>query len=274
MSRRCLHPHRWPVFRTRCAAFTRIVCKGFTLVELLVVIAVIAILAALLFPVFAQAREKARQATCMSNLWQIAMAWGMYVQDHDETFPPGPYIDVQNGAPCLAFGTDVAARMYQKTTDIWRCPTNPTAWNLQKSVAAQGFPPLCTIAADANPYISYQFNRSIIKGGLDNQPPTRLAEIEDPVVTSLAYDGGRTVQGGPCAAGDRLVDARHNLTVNVAWGDGHVRPVRATATGETCVQADGQIVKHYLVIDDGPYRGLHTLSGIPFRQADGSWGLR
>src|SRR5579863_528760 len=60
---------------------------GFTLIELLVVIAIIAILAAILFPVFAQAREKARQATCQSNEKQIALAFLMYNQDYDERFP-------------------------------------------------------------------------------------------------------------------------------------------------------------------------------------------
>jgi prepilin-type N-terminal cleavage/methylation domain-containing protein/prepilin-type processing-associated H-X9-DG protein len=60
---------------------------GFTLIELLVVIAIIAILAAILFPVFAQAREKARQTTCTSNLKQAGLAILMYAQDYDETLP-------------------------------------------------------------------------------------------------------------------------------------------------------------------------------------------
>jgi prepilin-type N-terminal cleavage/methylation domain-containing protein/prepilin-type processing-associated H-X9-DG protein len=58
--------------------------RAFTLIELLVVIAIIAILAAILFPVFAQAREKARQTTCLSNLKQVGLATQMYVQDNDE----------------------------------------------------------------------------------------------------------------------------------------------------------------------------------------------
>src|SRR6201987_4966907 len=61
--------------------------KGFPLIELLVVIAIIAILAAILFPVFAQAREKARQATCISNLKQLGAACMMYAQDYDESYP-------------------------------------------------------------------------------------------------------------------------------------------------------------------------------------------
>lgn len=63
------------------------IASAFTLIELLVVIAIIAILAAILFPVFAQAREKARQAACLNNTKQMALAIDMYAQDYDETLP-------------------------------------------------------------------------------------------------------------------------------------------------------------------------------------------
>jgi prepilin-type N-terminal cleavage/methylation domain-containing protein len=62
--------------------------RGFTLIELLVVIAIIAILAAILFPVFAQAREKARAISCLSNAKQVGTAIMMYAQDYDETIVP------------------------------------------------------------------------------------------------------------------------------------------------------------------------------------------
>lgn len=61
--------------------------SGFTLIELLVVIAIIAILAAILFPVFAQAREAARKTVCLSNMKQLTLGWLMYSQDYDETNP-------------------------------------------------------------------------------------------------------------------------------------------------------------------------------------------
>src|SRR5450432_3185412 len=73
--------------------------QAFTLIELLVVIAIIAILAAILFPVFAQAREKARQTSCLSNNKQYALATLMYVQDYDETMPYSAYLGPGN---CVA----------------------------------------------------------------------------------------------------------------------------------------------------------------------------
>ncbi len=73
--------------------------RGFTLIELLVVIAIIAVLAAILFPVFAQAREKARQATCLSNQKQLGIAFLMYASDYDGGLP----------APITNYGTSHGA---------------------------------------------------------------------------------------------------------------------------------------------------------------------
>jgi prepilin-type N-terminal cleavage/methylation domain-containing protein/prepilin-type processing-associated H-X9-DG protein len=72
--------------------------RGFTLIELLVVIAIIAILAAILFPVFAQARSKARQTSSLSNIKQVGLASNMYLQDYDETFVAAYLIAPSNNA--------------------------------------------------------------------------------------------------------------------------------------------------------------------------------
>ncbi|HLK60100.1 MAG TPA: prepilin-type N-terminal cleavage/methylation domain-containing protein, partial [Chthonomonadaceae bacterium] len=75
--------------------------RGFTLIELLVVIAIIAILAAILFPVFAQAREKARAISCMSNTKQMGIAALMYAQDFDETLVPAGNRYAHQHVPCF-----------------------------------------------------------------------------------------------------------------------------------------------------------------------------
>jgi prepilin-type N-terminal cleavage/methylation domain-containing protein/prepilin-type processing-associated H-X9-DG protein len=116
--------------------------RGFTLIELLVVIAIIAILAAILFPVFAQARAKARQTACLSNTKQIGLGVMMYAQDYDEMLPgyrfdlptanqPNPFCP--SGPTC---GTNTLRTIfinqvvnpYIKNQDLWKCPSNPIAW--------------------------------------------------------------------------------------------------------------------------------------------------
>ena len=96
--------------------------RGFTLIELLVVIAIIAILAAILFPVFAQAREKARQASCMNNLKQLATGMLMYSDDNDNLFPP--VVGRQPGERLIWPMTWMAhLQPYVKNTSIWICPS-------------------------------------------------------------------------------------------------------------------------------------------------------
>ena len=97
--------------------------KGFTLIELLVVIAIIAILAAILFPVFAQAREKARQTSCLSNTKQIGLAFEQYVQDYDETYPFTEECKTCFGGLRTGEWQNVT-QPYMKNTQILRCPSD------------------------------------------------------------------------------------------------------------------------------------------------------
>jgi prepilin-type N-terminal cleavage/methylation domain-containing protein/prepilin-type processing-associated H-X9-DG protein len=105
--------------------------SAFTLIELLVVIAIIAILAAILFPVFAQVREKARQTTCASNQKQIGLGFLQYVQDYDEHFPQeqdggtpwgNPPYTTPAGVPAT---WDVLIQPYLKSEGVLACPDDP-----------------------------------------------------------------------------------------------------------------------------------------------------
>jgi prepilin-type N-terminal cleavage/methylation domain-containing protein len=114
--------------------------KAFTLIELLVVIAIIAILAAILFPVFAQAKEAAKKTQCLSNVKQMGTAMYMYAQDSDDQLFPyrtkeanpyrvaNPTANITGAATGRKFWIELLFP-YHKSRDMFKCPSNSLgAW--------------------------------------------------------------------------------------------------------------------------------------------------
>ncbi|HLI47894.1 MAG TPA: DUF1559 domain-containing protein [Chthonomonas sp.] len=152
--------------------------NGFTLIELLVVIAIIAILAAILFPVFAQAREKARAISCASNLKQLGLAFKMYTTDYDEHYPFGGWrpADPTNGASDGTWDWQNSTAPYIKNRGIFRCPdstdsledpNDPTSWQWNR-----------------NP-VSYLYNNNL---GVNRQPLSEAA-VNAPADCWMVLDG-------------------------------------------------------------------------------------
>jgi prepilin-type N-terminal cleavage/methylation domain-containing protein/prepilin-type processing-associated H-X9-DG protein len=109
---------------------TRNRTSAFTLIELLVVIAIIAILAAILFPVFAQAREKARAISCLSNSRQLGIGLQMYVQDFDEIFPNAW------GGPVKTTCAANDRQTWYEVVDPYIKGINKTSWNTSTGIFA------------------------------------------------------------------------------------------------------------------------------------------
>ncbi len=200
--------------------------RAFTLIELLVVIAVISLLAAILFPVFSGVREKARQATCASNLRNLTLGLLMYTQDSDERVPLSAY----------ATPTGFAAWFdlidpYIKNKDVWHCPSSAISPTDADGKVTSHF--------GYNAYYLTGVNRFFSNVGA--QKPLSLADIDHPAGTVLFTDTRASVAGSLCGDhGNYLLPPSlpdtgcwgrpaflHQQQANVAWLDGHVRASRS-----------------------------------------------
>ncbi len=217
--------------------------SGFTLIELLVVIAIIAILAAILFPVFAQARERARAITCVSNLRQLGTAFAMYIQDSDETFPPTDYDSggqrwtwFQLVDPYIKAGLTGNGLNKNQRKSIFICPDIDFTLEDSKWTAANGTPSTRAI-------LSYGTNVNLFPRGRGLRPgvsppvvalaaigsPSSVVELGPNAGTIPDLDGrddrytGATIH----EQGFMLSRRRHSVGANFTLSDGHAKWFKA-----------------------------------------------
>ncbi|HZO90698.1 MAG TPA: DUF1559 domain-containing protein [Chthonomonadaceae bacterium] len=199
---------------------------AFTLIELLVVIAIIAILAAILFPVFAQARAKARQASCTSNLKQLTLAAMMYVQDYDGNFPYWNWWYQSDAGGCGSRGNPAldagcgryetlwinAVYTYSKNSQIYACPSdaqqltpaNSNIWwwtNQDLSKAGVG-EKLGINPAVLKQQVSYGMSEPLHFGELfgNGTSPTTDSQLEKPAQVMAFADSVHFTTGSPYPA--------------------------------------------------------------------------
>ena len=204
--------------------------SAFTLIELLVVIAIIAILAAILFPVFAQARESARMSGCLSNLKQIGTATMMYLQDYDEKFPntkawgrmwTGEWVADPNIPDSMRYLPELT-EPYIKNRDIWFCPTVGRGG---RNFGFWGDPPngMDPAAANGTTYLwqhqtAWCSNANQGAGDAVTVSGLSQAAVSQPARAPILHDS-------PYHGGDSGIASGtfHRGGINVAYADGHAK---------------------------------------------------
>lgn len=237
--------------------------RAFTLIELLVVIAIIAILAAILFPVFAQAREAARKTQCISNLKQISSAVLMYSQDYDEILPQTGWQGPCTNPATLAAGDQyfsgtfafpMACAPYIKNWKIFDCPSDPDkgGWGKQGSYCFEA-QLLAVNMPGATPgikdvpngmtrvfplsYAGNYFLNKVYFGRGNGLNMVSQAEIRAPANVFYLADVGSSVSGGNAFAGWYVAPGYGNTVAQTGrWPKG-----KRHAEGRNWMFCDGHV---------------------------------
>jgi len=221
--------------------------RAFTLIELLVVIAIIAILAAILFPVFAQAREKARTASCTSNFKQVGLATQMYQQDYDGFWPLWWNGD-ENHIGDPKFGRYWAGALdpYTKNFQIRKCPSDSYPTPAGYPTAAGSLDGTVQ-SMTSNRNITFDERKNLTGTWLHpSQNDSAIANVAKTISIheAVGADEGRTTPiqdsytGWNGANEKAYGDTHHNSGGNYVFFDGHAKWLRPHAV-EPCPPNDG-----------------------------------
>lgn len=244
--------------------------EGFTLIELMVVLAIISLLAALLFPVFAEARENARTRACISQLRQLGQSTLLYLPDWNDTYPLAGYVSTnpQNQRCLMTLYHELVP--YIKDKQIVLCPSDGDPVDVQ-AIFSQVMP-LCP--AMGFRYSSYMANWCVFETGdlLPGMvhPPVSQAQLEFPAETVLYYDA---VMGGLPSL-TPYIQGRHTEQVAANFADGHARPLKSRKGYGTITRGDGKSASNYCLLEVGAYYDGSNhcedqIWGIVSRRSDG-----